>query len=436
MNEKLKACLKKIPVIRTIYFKIDGMRKMVAELQAENTRLILMIEALSKKQYELEARMSQRRILVNDKISELNIKSKRYDYCADRLGELIHEIEKNEMENKNSIEKVWIKMKNLENSNKLELTIRKILNKPIYNNKHERQAIESFNEFYDSPDYKEAFLKLIDGLKEEDVALIVRILKRQQDIRNSKEEALDIYTKEEQRKISEVIECFKKEVFKVSDGLYCYHKYLLPVNHFEVSVLYYKHGIEYIKNIEYTRNRDIIDAGGYIGDSILVFSELTDRKVYSFEAVLENFQLMKKTIELNNIDNAVPENLALGAANGSVVMNVSGACSSSNDLVVDEVQYQQKVEMVSLDSYVKKNNLVVGLIKVDIEGAEQEFLKGAKETIERDKPILLLSIYHNANDFFHIKPMIENWDLGYKFKIYKPVDFSVSREVLLIAEIR
>lgn len=56
-----------------------------------------------------------------------------------------------------------------------------------------------------------------------------------------------------------------------------------------------------------------------------------------------------------------------------------------------------------------------------------EFLKGAKETICTQKPAMLLSIYHQASDYFGIKPLIESWNLGYTFKIHKGVDFEHSR---------
>jgi glycosyltransferase involved in cell wall biosynthesis len=61
-------------------------------------------------------------------------------------------------------------------------------------------------------------------------------------------------------------------------------------------------------------------------------------------------------------------------------------------------------------------------------------LRGAIETIRRDKPILLISIYHNASDFLDIKPMIESWNLGYRFQIYHPPIKSISGETVLIAE--
>ena len=115
---------------------------------------------------------------------------------------------------------------------------------------------------------------------------------------------------------------------------------------------------------------------------------------------------------------------------------MAGSSSSIKPNEAVEVKGSEKVMMRTLDSYVEEHPMDIGLIKVDIEGAEQQFMKGARKTIEKYRPVLLMSIYHNADDFFHIKPIIESWNLGYKFKIHKPVDFSISREVLLIAEVR
>ena len=113
------------------------------------------------------------------------------------------------------------------------------------------------------------------------------------------------------------------------------------------------------------------------------------------------------------------------------------ASSNRRSTVVREnVEYDDTIEVpvVALDEYIAEHPMEIGLIKVDIEGAEPLFLAGAKKTICEQKPILLLSIYHNAHDFFELKPLIESWDLGYKFKIHKPVLGSISGETLLIAE--
>ena len=91
-----------------------------------------------------------------------------------------------------------------------------------------------------------------------------------------------------------------------------------------------------------------------------------------------------------------------------------------------------------LDDYVLDNHIDnIGLIKVDIEGFEQNFLKGATQTIKKFKPTMLLSIYHNYSDFFKIKPLIESWNLGYKFDFFHgTLENTAEDEILLICEVQ
>lgn len=304
----------------------------------------------------------------------------------------------------------------------------------LYNNNYERRVISSFNEMYEQTDFKEKFLKLIDGLENSDIEQIVLILQRQQQIKNTMDKELDIFTAEEQQQILKIKHELNNQIFKVSDDMYCFKHYFLPINHFEASVFCYKHGIDCIENIEKLKEKDILDVGGFIGDSILVLKPLTNRRIISFEAVEKHYELMKRTVEMNHLNNVILERMALGSENGYVDIQTAGSASAISWNGVVKVDGTETVPMRTLDEYLKDSDIDVGLIKVDIEGAEQSFLKGARQTIEKFKPVLLLSIYHNADDFFNIKPMIESWNLGYKFRIHKPVDYSVSREVLLIAE--
>jgi hypothetical protein len=98
-----------------------------------------------------------------------------------------------------------------------------------------------------------------------------------------------------------------------------------------------------------------------------------------------------------------------------------------------ELEFEEEVPVQTLDAYAEEHGLEVGLIKADIEGAEPAFLQGARETIIKHRPILLISIYHYPDDFFGIKPMIESWDLGYGFKIV-PGSQKILSGTLLIAE--
>ena len=72
---------------------------------------------------------------------------------------------------------------------------------------------------------------------------------------------------------------------------------------------------------------------------------------------------------------------------------------------------------------------------MDIEGSELEAIKGARNTICKFRPILLISVYHLPKDFFEIKPLIESLGLGYKFMFRKLVFHDPLTEVSLIGYI-
>ena len=223
------------------------------------------------------------------------------------------------------------------------------------------------------------------------------------------------------------------KIIKINNELYIYdNKYILNRDFFEFPNFYDKIGLDYIKNIDFIKDKAIIDAGGFIGDTALILSEYTNDKVYSFEPLLSNFNSMKKNIALNNKSNVEPVYMALGDQNNEIYIDDSNV-SSGNVLNIKNTG--NKVQMTTLDSFVEKNNIKVGLIKTDLEGFEQPFLRGALNTIKKQKPVLIISIYHNYSDFFDIKPMIEELDLGYKFKILKSNDFNIILETKLIAEV-
>lgn len=283
--------------------------------------------------------------------------------------------------------------------------------------------------------FYDRIIRLRKGLDDNSLETISLIINRLKIIYELNYPVMNIFCRNEQKEILELREHFYSNIIQVDENIYCYKNYFLPKNHFEACVFYYKHSIDKIKNIEVLKNRDIIDAGGFIGDSALIFSPLTNRKVYSFEPSYENYNDMLKTIELNNLNNLIAENIALSDKNGKSKFNI--CCSASTFHINKSFEYTNEIEVdvITLDDYVEKNNLNVGLIKTDLEGAEQEFLRGAVNTIKKFRPILLISIYHNMDDFLDIKPMIEDWNLGYKFKILKPVDGNIMFETMLIAEV-
>ncbi|WP_298501574.1 FkbM family methyltransferase [uncultured Methanobrevibacter sp.] len=172
---------------------------------------------------------------------------------------------------------------------------------------------------------------------------------------------------------------------------------------------------------EFIKNKDIIDAGAYTGDTSIPIAKFTNKNIYAFEPFEESVEILKKNIQSNNIKNIIPVQKSLGNKNGEMTLylsgdNVQGITSNPHARDYDT---ELKVEETTLDTFVKENNLDVGYITVDVEGAELELLEGAIETIKSQKPILTISIYHKVTDFFEIIPWIADLDLGYEFEVVK-----------------
>lgn len=184
--------------------------------------------------------------------------------------------------------------------------------------------------------------------------------------------------REEMDELYSFLHTYIGSVIKISENVYAYENYFLPIDLFEKGILFDEHGINFL-NSEKFKSKVIIDVGDFIGDSACILSKKTNEKVYCFEALKENYDLLLKTIEYNYLHNVIPVNLALGEANGKAeTINLyekiaNGSCCQikpvNNDFTSNDV-----VNVITMDQFIENNHVNVGLIKVDIEGAEQQFL--------------------------------------------------------------
>lgn len=289
----------------------------------------------------------------------------------------------------------------------------------------------NIGKFLNEKNIENKIYQLCAGLDAESIKCINTILARLKLTANIKDKKIYNLTQEEQAALRAIEQEFFPNIISLG-GCYFYGGFFLPINHFEVSVFYHKHHLNMIKHWERIIDKNIIDVGAYIGDSAIILQNYTREKVYSFEAVSANYQLMLQTIQLNKANNVVPIQKALGSKSEKLKISLYGAGSS---IAINKNQEFEEVEVITLDSFVCEHNLEIGFIKVDIEGFEMEFLQGALETIRKQKPTMLVSIYHQGSDFFGIKPFLENLGLGYTFKVCKPIEGSVSGETCLFCEI-
>lgn len=151
----------------------------------------------------------------------------------------------------------------------------------------------------------------------------------------------------------------------------------------------------------------VIDAGVYDGGTATIFSEM-GYKVYGFEMDAKNYE---RSIKVAKQKNFVVENFGLGAYNHNAHYDLTGTTGSR----INE-NGAGIAKIISLDSYVREKNLPrVDFIKMDVEGAELDILKGAATTIARFKPILALSAYHKLDDFWTLMNFIKSIRPDYEF---------------------
>lgn len=145
----------------------------------------------------------------------------------------------------------------------------------------------------------------------------------------------------------------------------------------------------------------VVDVGANLGYISLVASLLADKgKVFAFEPVEEAFSLLRTNLRLNGVKNVIAKNIGLSDTKRKVTMsharnNMAGAFVSNKLVQSLDDHKSTQISLDKLDSIYKDVGITkCDLLKVDIEGHELKFLRGAKNFIEKTKPIAVLEANH------------------------------------------
>ena len=155
------------------------------------------------------------------------------------------------------------------------------------------------------------------------------------------------------------------------------------------------------------KNISFVDGGGYVGDTATeVIKNYPDfKKIYLIEPISENIRIAKR--ELGHLQNI--EFLTCGVSNKKETLYFNEEKSFSTLYG----KGTQSVEVDTIDNIVKGK---VDFIKLDIEGAEQDAIDGARETIMQYKPILAICVYHKAEDWYKIPEKV--LDIQSSYNVY------------------
>lgn len=173
--------------------------------------------------------------------------------------------------------------------------------------------------------------------------------------------------------------------------------------------------------IEVCEGDIVIDGGGCYGETAIYFAHKTGStgQVFTFEFMPENLSIFHRNMGLNpDIAQRVQliEKPLWKCSGEKLYIEGSGPGTRVRHDTSDPNARQ--IETISIDDLVHGNGLKkLDFIKMDIEGAELQALKGAEGSIRKFHPKLAISIYHQLQDFWTIPQYIASLDLGYRFAL-------------------
>lgn len=156
-----------------------------------------------------------------------------------------------------------------------------------------------------------------------------------------------------------------------------------------------------------------IDAGGFDGETTKRFIEWCGgqyESIYAFEPMTDAYELMKN--RLKDIPNVNLYKCALGSGKEEKCF-AQTYCGIMGSHLGKNGDYVERVKVESIDDILCGKKAT--FIKMDIEGAELEALKGSIKTLRKYRPKLALSLYHKNEDLYTIPLWLKENIPDYKF---------------------
>src|SRR5919112_6440647 len=166
----------------------------------------------------------------------------------------------------------------------------------------------------------------------------------------------------------------------------------------------------------------VIDIGAHIGRYTIIGAKRvgTNGKVVAIEANPSNFEMLNRNIKLNKLTNIISLNNAVYSKETKIKLYLPGeelGHTTYNTVMSDRAKNEDKfveVNANTLDYFLQLKEITdVNWVKIDVEGAEFEVLKGANKILSDSKDIALLIEVHGKNTY---EPIIESLR-SYNFKI-------------------
>lgn len=133
------------------------------------------------------------------------------------------------------------------------------------------------------------------------------------------------------------------------------------------------------------------------------------RHIYCFEPDTKCFSVCSESLsDLINEGNVTLIEKGVGAVQGKVRFQ-----SADRGMSSISVDGNMEIDVMRLDDVFCDTR--VTFLKMDIEGAERDALRGAEHVIRRDRPKLAISVYHRKEDIVKIPALLLDFQPNYTF---------------------
>jgi len=180
----------------------------------------------------------------------------------------------------------------------------------------------------------------------------------------------------------------------------------------------------YLKNYQLQKGDIVVDAGAYVGDFALYAAQIIgkDGQIFAFEPDPENYKRLLNNIKLNGLNNIIPINKGLWSKNMMLPLEIN-LISSTFFFSPDKKNSHTLVPVSSLDDELEERGIrKVDFIKMDVEGAEIEAVKGSEKTLKNNDVKLAIASYHLINGqktCFELEKLLQRF--GYKTETSFPL---------------
>lgn len=176
-----------------------------------------------------------------------------------------------------------------------------------------------------------------------------------------------------------------------------------------------------VPELQLSGHEIIVDCGAFTGDTVKTFyKNVPGCSVIALEPDKDNFEALQKL----KLDGLKP--IQVGAWSKNTTLSFSDKGGGTTGGAID-VSGGTMIEVRALDDLSECQ--LATYIKMDIEGAELEALRGAEKIIQGKKPKLAICIYHKPQDFYEIPLYIKKLNPDYKLFVHHH-SFSYGETVL------